>query len=33
VRQFAAMDVLVASAKAVGTQLTQLVDSWYSRNG
>ncbi|MBB6226331.1 flagellar hook-associated protein 2 [Polymorphobacter multimanifer] len=31
VRQFAAMDVLVASSKAVGTQLTQLVDSWYSR--
>ncbi len=31
VRQFAAMDVLVASSKALETQLTQLVDSWYSR--
>lgn len=31
VRQFAAMDVLVASSKALETQLTQLVDSWYSQ--
>lgn len=32
VRQFAAMDVLVASSKAVGAQLDQLVDGWYSRD-
>ncbi|WP_416908948.1 MAG: flagellar filament capping protein FliD [Polymorphobacter sp.] len=31
VRQFAAMDVLVASSKALETQLEQLVDSWYSQ--
>jgi flagellar capping protein FliD len=33
VRQFAAMDVLVASSKALETQLEQLVDSWYSQRG
>ncbi len=31
-RQFAAMDVLVSSSKALENQLTQLVDSWYNRN-
>ncbi len=31
VRQFSAMDVLVASSKALQTQLDQLVDSWYSQ--
>lgn len=32
IRQFAAMDQLVASSKAVGTQLEQLVSSWYRRD-
>jgi flagellar hook-associated protein 2 len=31
IRQFAAMDQLVASSKAVGVQLDQLVQSWYNR--
>jgi flagellar hook-associated protein 2 len=31
IRQFAAMDQLVASSKAVGVQLDQLVQSWYRR--
>jgi len=31
VRQFAAMDQLVAGSKAVGVQLDQLVQSWYRR--
>jgi len=32
ISQFAAMDQLVASSKAVGTQLDQLVSSWYRRD-
>jgi hypothetical protein len=27
-RQFAAMEALVASSKAVGAQISQLVDGW-----
>jgi flagellar capping protein FliD len=32
IRQFAAMDQLVASSKAVGVQLDQLVQSWNRRD-